>query len=184
MSAGRPPTLINEHELLQLNLINTGQFFDQDEELPFIIDLSLLPFTLTNKKQFFDQKSEFPFLIDQLPLITEPLKNKGQFYDQTTAFPFYDLTLAPCFSRPYPCGIYVVTDDTPFLELHPLGNGICYNCENLSSITLPSSLQEVTSDSFLGTQLSEVSLPEDCSYSKKAFNKETTVRGGIREKYN
>ena len=63
-----------------------------------------------------------------------------------------------------------------FEELNPMG--ACRDAFNLSKVTFPSTLQSIGMYSFANTALTEVTLPENCTYYKTSFPEGCKIKGG------
>ena len=86
---------------------------------------------------------------------------------------------SPCFTNPYPYVFWYinqarndVTHDN-FYNYTPMG--ACYNCPNLTSITIPTSVKHIGPNMATNTNISSVTIASDCEYESTSFPVGCTV---------
>lgn len=82
------------------------------------------------------------------------------------------------FTPPYPDDWWYVEDDklTHNGLPAPMTLGCFCKCANLKSVTIPSSVQKIWGESFLGTKLKTVTIDENCVYESDSFPRDCLVQ--------
>ena len=86
---------------------------------------------------------------------------------------------SPCLNNPYPYVFWYinqarndVTHDN-FYNYTPMG--ACYNCPNLTSMTIPRSVKNIGPNMATNSQLTSVTIASDCEYDSTSFPANCTV---------
>lgn len=143
-------------------------------------------------KEVLEIKQPYPYAImsqqnGEYPkykhLNTIPLKSPYPailFIQKDGDYPYIQgLNLIP-LSSPYPVSIMIQGEDMypKFEKLNLVNAGAFSNSINLNSIKISKSLSYIGRYAFTNSSLTDVKLPEDCSYYSTSFPKDCKVTGG------
>ena len=118
---------------------------------------------------------------DLIPVLTKPYPEGIFISNKEEVYPFMTHidNVIPILTKPYPEGIFIGDSERSYpymthLNLVPLG--ICYFTENLSEIDIPSTMETISNYSFFGTSITEIELPEGCTFYRHSFPENTNIK--------
>lgn len=86
---------------------------------------------------------------------------------------------SPCFTNPFPYVFWYVNQAGNDVIHDNLYNytpmGACYNCPNLTNITIPTSVKHIGPNMATNTGLTSVTIASDCEYDSTSFPPGCTV---------
>ena len=124
---------------------------------------------------------KFDHLETLIPILTKPYPQGIFISDDENDYPFmtHINDVIPILTKPYPEGIFIGDSEHSYpymthLNLVPLG--ICYFTENLSEVDIPSTMETISNYSFFGTSITEIELPEGCTFYRHSFPENTSIK--------
>lgn len=124
------------------------------------------------------QSSWNNFILD---IFSSPVP-KGLFVVEES-YPRFNWNPVNAPDKPLPFGLFTIYgDDYPkFGHWNILNMGAFMNSTNLQDVKIPMSVNTIEKWSFTNTQLKNVELSNDCTYSDTSFPKDCVVTGGKKE---